>query len=253
MKQNYVATNLTQDFTDAEKEQGRSNIDAAKMHYINVVLGSGSIDQGSYDELVDAVDAHEPVYIVTSSGGTATYWQFKQANSSGYDFFTYGNNGMLNMHISNYRQVSVEDAPLGNIYEELWYEPRSMTGGSTNTYSAITLGPNDAWQGGVYKYNEVMGSIMLEPKHTGSIALCPFKTYSEYDGGHGAQCTNLSVTAGNIYTIPFYFHTTQAMNNETLEIHTYPISGYLGIKGSASVPEGESYEPVIYKMVFQAR
>jgi len=253
MKQNYVATNLTQDFTDAEKEQGRSNIEAAKMHYINVVLSSGTIDQGSYDELVDAVDAHEPVYIVTSSGGTATYWQFKQANSTGYDFFTYGNNGMSNMHISNYRQVSVTDAPLGNIYEELWYEPKSITGSSTNTYSAIVLGPSEAWVSGVYKYNEVMGNVTFEAKHTGSIALCPFMTYNEYDSGHGAQCANLSVTAGNVYTMPFYFHTTQWMNPETLEITTYPISGYLGIKGSSAAPEGESYDPTIYKMVLQAR
>lgn len=253
MKQNYVATNLTQDFTDAEKAQGRSNINAAKMHYINVVLGSGVIDQSSYDELTSAISAHEPVYIVTAAGSTATYWQFKQANSAGYDFFTYDGSGMRNMHISTYRQVTITTEPLGNIYEEVWYEPRSMTGNSTNTYSTIGLGPSDSWPGGVYKYNEVMGSIMLEPKHTGSIALCPFKTYAEYDSGHGAQCTNLSVTAGNIYTIPFYFHTTQAMNTETLEVYTYPISGYLGIKGSAAEPEGEDYDPTIYKMVLQAR
>lgn len=253
MKQNYVATNLTQDFTDTEKSKARSNIEAAKMHYINVVLGSGVMDQDAYNELVAAVTAHEPVYIVTSAGGTATYWQFKQANSLGYDFFTYDDSGMRNMHISSYRQVSITTAPLGNIYEELWYEPRSMTGGSTNTYSSITLGTSDAWQGGVYKYNEVMGNITFSPKHTGSIAFCPFKTYNEYDSGHGAQCVNLPVVEGTIYTVPFYFHSTRTMDSETLEVITYPISGYMGIKGSASVPEGESYEPTIYKMVLQAR
>lgn len=253
MKQNYVATNLTQDFTDTEKSKARSNIEAAKMHYINVVLGSGVIDQSAYDELVAAVSAHEPVYIVTAAGGTATYWQFKQANSSGYEFFTYDGSGMRNMHISSYRQVSVTTEPLGNIYEELWYEPRSMTGSSTNKYSAILLGPSEAWQGGVYKYNEVMGNITFSPKHTGSIAFCPYKTYSEYDSTHGPQCVNLSVVAGNVYSVPFYFHTTQGMDAETLEIWTWPISGYMGIKGSSAAPEGESYDPTIYKMTLQAR
>ena len=253
MKQNYVATNLTQDFTDAEKEQGRSNIDAAKMHYINVVLGSGVMDADSYNELVDAVDAHEPVYIVTAAGGTATYWQFKQANSSGYDFFTYDGSGMRNMHISTYRQVTITTEPLGNIYEECWFEPRSMTGNSTNTYASIGLGPSEAWVSGVYKYNEVMGNITFSPVHTGNIAFCPFKTYSEYDSGHGAQCVNMPVVAGNIYSVPFYFHTTRAYNSETMEVYTYPISGYMGIKGSAAEPEGEDYEPTIYKMTLQAR
>lgn len=253
MKQNYVATNLTQDFTDAEKAQARTNISAAKMHYINVVLGSGVIDQSSYDELTSAISAHEPVYIVTAAGSTATYWQFKQANSAGYDFFTYDGNGMRNMHISTYRQVTITTEPLGNIYEECWFEPRSATGSSTNTYASIGLGPSDAWVSGVYKYNEVMGNITFSPKHTGSIAFCPFKTYNEYDSGHSAQCVNLPVVEGTIYTVPFYFHSTRAMDSETLEVITYPISGYMGIKGSSAEPEGVRYEPNIYKMTLQAR
>ncbi len=253
MKQNYVATNLTQDFTDAEKAQVRSNIGAAKMHYINVVLGSGVIDQSSYDELTSAISAHEPVYIVTSAGSTATYWQFKQANSAGYDFFTYDGSGMRNMHISTYRQVTVATEPLGTVYDECWFEPRSFSTYSTNHYAAITLGPSEAWSGGQYKYNEVMGNITFAPKHTGSIAFCPYLSYQEYDSDHGQQCVNMPVVSGTIYSVPFYFHTTQVMDPITLEVNTYPISGYMGIKGTASVPEGSNYEPTIYKMTLQAR
>ena len=249
MKQNYVATNLTQDFTDAEKAQARTNISAAKMHYINVVLGSGSIGEDAYSELTSAISAHEPVYIVTSAGATATYWQFKQANSTGYDFFTYGDNGMRNMHISTYRQVTITDEPLGNIYNEVWYEPRSSSISSTNHYDGMYLGRSEDYVSGVYKYHEVMGTVTFEPKHTGNIAFCPYKNVSTYDSSHGSQCSNMPVTAGQVYTTTFYFHDTTYMNPETLEIETIPISGFIGIKGSVS----EAEDPIIYHMVVQER
>ena len=111
MKHNTICTNLEQDFTAAERATARKNIGAT--HIIQVVTSSGSMSEAAYSELTAAVDASEDVIIQSSSGGSVLYWQLKNYNSTGYDFYTYTAEGMKLLHVATNRAITVTNERIG--------------------------------------------------------------------------------------------------------------------------------------------
>lgn len=102
MKQNKVAVNLAQDFTDAEKEQARANIGAgtANVHIITTDYSSPTLGNASFAELVSAVNNNEEVLMKVGQASTVIYYKLAVVSAREYRFESYTANGLSTLSIN---------------------------------------------------------------------------------------------------------------------------------------------------------
>ena len=201
MKNNTICTNIVQDFTNAEKATARKNIGAT--HIIQVVTSSGSMSEAAYSELTAAVDASEDVIIQSSSGGSVLYWQLKNYNSTGYDFYTYTAEGMKLLHVATNRAITVTNERIGY--------PTVTRYAATNTaWSKTTLLKDD---------HISSGNVMLSFDLGTSITLYGGKHYlisTEGLVGNVFQEKKVAVTSNLAYQMVLYLEQTDTTNDSIM-------------------------------------
>ena len=102
MKQNKVAVNLAQDFTDTEKAQARQNIGAgtANVHIITTDYSNPTLSDAAFDELESAVDDNEEVLMKVGMTNAAIYYKLAAVSLSGYRFESYTSSGLSSLTIN---------------------------------------------------------------------------------------------------------------------------------------------------------
>ena len=201
MKNNTICTNIVQDFTNTEKATARKNIGAT--HIIQVVTSSGSMTEAAYNELTAAVDASEDVIIQSSSGGSVLYWQLKNYNSTGYDFYTYTAEGMKLLHVSTNRAITVTTERIG-------YPTVTKYNATNTTWSKTTLLKDD---------HISSGNLMLTYDLGTSITLYGGKHYLiSTEGLHGNvfQQKKVAVTSNLAYQIVLTLEQTDTTSDSII-------------------------------------
>lgn len=102
MKQNKVAVNLVQNFTDTEKAQARQNIGAgtANVHIITTDYSSPTLSDAAFDELESAVTDNEEVLMKVGMPNTAIYYKLAVVSATGYRFESYTSSGLSSLTIN---------------------------------------------------------------------------------------------------------------------------------------------------------
>lgn len=101
-KQNKVAVNLAQDFTDAEKAQARSNIGAgtANVHIITTDYSSPTLGDVTFAELESAVNNNEEVLMKVGMNSAAVYYKLAVVSATEYRFESYTASGLSTLTIT---------------------------------------------------------------------------------------------------------------------------------------------------------
>lgn len=101
-KQNKVAVNLAQDFTDAEKAQARSNIGAgtANVHIITTDYSTPILGDAAFAELESAVNNNEEVLIKVGMTSAAIYYKLAVVSGSEYRFESHTASGLSTLTIN---------------------------------------------------------------------------------------------------------------------------------------------------------
>lgn len=152
MKQNKVAVNLAQDFTDAEKEQARANIGAgtANVHIITTDYSSPTLGNASFAELVSAVNNNEEVLMKVGQASTVIYYKLAVVSAREYRFESYTANGLSTLSINTSTKAKTFNTTvvgLPNVthyaasWGARWYSMRQLANdiSSGATLNTITL------------------------------------------------------------------------------------------------------------------
>lgn len=101
-KQNKVAVNLAQDFTDAEKAQARANIGAgtANVHIITTDYSTPTLGDATFAELESAVNNNEEVLMKVGMNSAAVYYKLAVVSSTEYRFESYTASGLSTLTIT---------------------------------------------------------------------------------------------------------------------------------------------------------
>lgn len=101
-KQNKVAVNLAQDFTDAEKAQARSNIGAgtANVHIITTDYSTPTLGDVTFAELESAVNNNEEVLMKVGMNSAAVYYKLAVVSATEYRFESYTASGLSTLTIT---------------------------------------------------------------------------------------------------------------------------------------------------------
>ena len=212
-KQNKVATNLQQDFTDAEKLQARQNIGASQISYDNA--------------LTDMTVTKEIVRPSMNTKYTATV---------GNDNFlllpsTFGDGMVVKANDSLQTQSIPEGLPTGGVsgqeliidsngvpaWADTWHPSRNFT---------LYVDNNNILHAhqGIYNNHETFGSITFRTDKAGSYSVVPLGNTNQFLSKYSVQCTHANnVNAGSV-TLPFFFNTEAKGVTD--------IAG-IGIKGSS--------------------
>lgn len=203
MKQNKVATNLQQDFTNAEKTQARQNIEASKVAY------------------VDALPGHQPIsttgdlYIVDYESGK--YFNDGSGNISvAVPVPASGDTGKVLMDtVMGPRWQDQQELP-----DSIMWDPIQYGGGGTNTHMCDTSSTMN-----YYGYNQIFGFVTFTTSSSGTFSIVPCDNSGNYMSKYGSQCWNINGPLGtaNPYTFAFYFRM-----DGTADIKK------IGIKGSSA-------------------
>lgn len=145
-KQNKVAVNLAQDFTDAEKAQARQNIGAgtANVHIITTDYSSPTLSDKAFAELVSAVNNNEEVLIEVGMTSAAIYYKLAAVSGTEYRFESYTSSGLSTLTINRTTKsktfktdilglpaVTKYSASFGNSWTTMRRINSSITSGST--------------------------------------------------------------------------------------------------------------------------
>lgn len=205
-KQNKVATNLQQDFTDAEKQTARNNIGTNKFKYVN----GGSAYGPSYAtaEEVTISNTTNGIYVTQVSGSTELYGMFAPLTTHDGEHTT-----------ANQDYVLSVDDPLTNTisWKDTWHPSRNFT---------LYVDNNNLLHAhqGISNNHETFGSVTFHTDTAGSYSVVPLGNANQFLSKYSTQCTNAnSVNAGSV-TLPFFFNT---------EAKGVTDIGGVGIKGSS--------------------
>lgn len=163
-KQNKVAVNLAQDFTDAEKAQARDNIGAgtANVHIITTDYSTPTLSDSAFTELVNAVNNNEEVLMKVGQGSTVIYYKLSVVNASEYRFESYTANGLSYLSINpttKAKTFNTVDIGLPTVFKDtiadgsasqiinipvsIYVQPLSLNWSRTlNAYSIIDMNVN---------------------------------------------------------------------------------------------------------------
>lgn len=205
-KQNKVATNLQQDFTDAEKQTARNNIGTNKCTYL-----SGSSQYGpiySTAEEVTLSNTTNGIYVTPVSGSPELYGMSVPLTTSDGEHIT-----------ANQDYVLSVDDPLTNTisWKDTWHPSRNYT---RNVGSNTILLANQ----GISNNHETFGTVTFNTDKAGSYSVVPLNNANQYLSKYSTQCTNANNVAAGTVTLPFFFNTDAR--------GTTDIAG-IGIKGSS--------------------
>lgn len=175
-KQNKVAVNLAQDFTDAEKAQARDNISASRISYDNSVT-----DMNVTKEVV------------------RPYMNTKYTATVGNDTFllmpSVFQDGMVVKHNGSLETQSIpESGDKFDIYQQLL----DYNAGNTTVLDKMFIGNN---------YKEYAGNIGFTTTSSGQMSICAFDANEQLI--YGNQCVNFAGPATGVTNfIPFTFKET---------------------------------------------
>lgn len=184
-KQNKVATNLAQDFTNNEKKQARTNIDASQVQYVNATPG------------------HQP----TSEVGDLFVVEYESGK--------YFNDGSGNIGVlvpepaSGQTGFVLESTPIGvrwmnqqELPDSIMWDPIDHGSSSDRTYMITTSNIINH-----YGYNQIFGFVTFNTNTSGNFSIVPCDIHGQYMSKYGSQCWNIPGTLGTVnpYTFPFYF------------------------------------------------
>lgn len=205
-KQNKVATNLQQDFTDAEKQTARNNIGANRCEYIS---GSGAYGPVySTAEELSLSTTTNGIYVTPVSGSPELYGMFTPLTTHDGEHTT-----------ANQDYVLSVDNPLTNTisWKDTWHPSRNFT---------LYVDNNTILHAhqGISNNHETFGSVTFHTDKAGSYSVVPLGNTNQFLSKYSTQCTNANNVAAGTVTLPFFFNT---------EAKGVTDIGGIGIKGSS--------------------
>ena len=205
-KQNKVATNLQQDFTDAEKQTARNNIGANRCEYLSGSGAHGPVY--STAEELSLSSTTNGIYVTPVSGSPELYGMFTPLTTHDGEHTT-----------ANQDYVLSVDNPLTNTisWKDTWHPSRNFT---------LYVDNNNILHAhqGISNNHETFGSVTFHTDTAGSYSVVPLGNTDQFLSKYSTQCTNANnVNAGSV-TLSFCFNT---------EAKGVTDIGAIGIKGSS--------------------
>lgn len=205
-KQNKVATNLQQDFTDAEKKTARNNIGTNRCEYLS---GSGAYGPVySTAEELSLSTTTNGIYVTPVSGSPELYGMFTPLTTHDGEHTT-----------ANQDYVLSVDNPLTNSisWKDTWHPSRNYTlyaDNNTLLHAHQSISNN----------HETFGTVTFHTDTAGNYSVVPLNNSWQFMSKYSTQCTNANNVAAGTVTLPFFFNTEAKGVTD--------IAG-IGIKGSS--------------------